>query len=94
MADQAAADDIQVSTVAIGEPDTAGSSANLLQQMAESTGGQYLTAASSDQLTQVYETLGSNLSYDLAIGGSGTLYLILAVVLALLAGWALLTLPR
>jgi Ca-activated chloride channel family protein len=94
VADQAASENILVSTVAIGRPDTGGSSANLLQQMAEATGGQYLTADSADQLTQVYETLGSNLTYDLAIGGSGTLYLILAVILALLSGWALLTLSR
>jgi hypothetical protein len=80
-----------VSTVAIGTPD---SSSNLLQQVATTTGGSYLTAASADQLTQVYETLGSQLSYDLAIGGSGTLYLILAVVMALLAGLAMLKLPR
>jgi Ca-activated chloride channel homolog len=90
----AADDDILVSTVAIGEPDASGSSQSLLQRMAASTGGQFLTAASADQLTQVYRQLGSHLSYDLAIGGNGALYLVFAVILALLAGAALLRLQR
>jgi Ca-activated chloride channel homolog len=67
---------------------------SLLGDLAGTTGAQAFSASSADQLTGIYRTLGSRLSYDLAVGGSGKLYLILAAALLLAAGLAASVLSR
>jgi hypothetical protein len=75
-----------VHTVVLGQAATgegdAGANVELLQQIATTTGAQTFTAESAGELDQVYETLGQQLSTDLAINASGTLFYVLAAVLA------------
>jgi Ca-activated chloride channel homolog len=93
---------IPVYTVAIGEATTTspGPSAStgassdpspdVLGEMAESTGARSFTTSTSDQLTQVYDTLGSRLSSELAIDESAGPFVIAAVVMLLAATGILL----
>ena len=87
---------IPVFTVAIGEASqtTGGANTTLLAQLAKTTGAKTFTAQSASELTQVYTSLGSRLSYDLAVGGSGVLFVVLAGVLALAAGISLILITR
>jgi len=77
---------VPVHTVVLGQAATgegdAGANVELLQQIATTTGAQTFTAESAGELDQVYETLGQQLSTDLAINASGTLFYVLAAVLA------------
>lgn len=76
------------SAVGAGEVDAAGATAggDLLTRLASATGGQGFTAQSAGELTSVYETLGSRLSYDLAAGSSAGPFMLLAALFALSAG--------
>ena len=88
---------IPVYTVAIGEatgasaapsPSTGAmpdASPDVLGEMAESTGARSFTTSTSDQLTQVYDTLGSRLSSELAIDESAGPFVIAAVIMLLAA---------
>jgi Ca-activated chloride channel family protein len=87
---------IPVYTVAIGEATTASPgpsvstgapdvSPDVLGEMAESTGARSFTTSTSDQLTQVYDTLGSRLSSELAIDESAGPFVIAAVIMLLAA---------
>ena len=88
---------IPVYTVAIGEATTASpapsastgampdASSDVLGEMAESTGARSFTTSTSDQLTQVYDTLGSRLSSELAIDESAGPFVIAAVIMLLAA---------
>jgi len=58
---------------------------DLLDRIAATTGGRTFTTSSAGQLTQVYSTLGSRLSYELAIGSRAGAFVGLAVALTLLA---------
>ena len=58
---------------------------DVLGEMAESTGARSFTTSTSDQLTQVYDTLGSRLSSELAIDESAGPFVIAAVVMLLAA---------
>jgi Ca-activated chloride channel family protein len=73
-----------------GEGDGAGGSKGadasntaLLQEMASSTGGAFSTAATSGELSEVYDTLGSRLSSELAVGSSAVPFLAIAVMFVL-----------
>ena len=93
---------IPVYTVAIGEaPETSpGPSAStgpsaeapsdILGAMATATGAESFTSSTSDQLTQVYDSLGSRLSTELAIDESAGPFVIAAVVMLLAATGILL----
>jgi Ca-activated chloride channel family protein len=93
---------ISVYTVTIGEATTAtpepsastgttpNASPDVLGEMAESTGGRSFTTSTSDQLTQVYDTLGSRLSSELAIDESAGPFVIAAVIMLLAATGLLL----
>jgi Ca-activated chloride channel homolog len=96
-AQRAEANGVKVFTVAIGATDagaTDGANTALLTQLATTTGAQAFTAATSGQLTDVYRALGSQLSSDLAIEGSGARFVLLATALAIAAGISLLVLTR
>jgi Ca-activated chloride channel homolog len=92
---------VPVYTVAIGDAPTAspgssgstaatGAPADVLGEMAERTGAESFTTNTSDQLTEVYDTLGSRLSYELAIDDSAGSFVIVAVVMLLVASGVLL----
>jgi Ca-activated chloride channel family protein len=88
---------IPVYTVAIGEATAASpapsastgampdASPDVLGEMAASTGARSFTTSTSDQLTQVYDTLGSRLSSELAIDESAGPFVIAAVIMLLAA---------
>lgn len=59
--------------------------AALLEQIATTTGGTVSTASSADQLSSVYESLGSQLSSQLQISSSAQLFVFLAIALAMAA---------
>jgi Ca-activated chloride channel homolog len=94
-ADRARSLGVPVYTVVLGDPNAPhGADASLLQDVAERSEATSFTAESASQLTNVYQDLGSHLSVDLAISSGAQLFVILAIVLALGAGLALLALPR
>lgn len=96
-ADQAAAVAIPVHTVVLGQADVGeggGANVGLLQEIASTTGGQTFTAATAGELDQIYETLGQQLSTDLAVEGSGALFYVLAAVFAGLAAVSVLVSSR
>ena len=94
---------VAVFTVAIGQPPevsgvsgstggsaTAGPPPDVLAQIAEETGAKTYTTQTADQLTHVYDSLGSRLSTELAIDESAGPYVIAAVAMTLLAAAVLL----
>jgi Ca-activated chloride channel family protein len=93
---RAKSDGVKVFTVAVGATDagTDGANTGLLAQIANTTQAQAFTAKTSGQLTEVYSALGSQLSSDLAIAGSGARYVVLGTVLAIAAGISLVVVTR
>lgn len=93
---------VAVYTVAIGEGPSAPSgstgtaasspevSPDILGQIARTTGAESFTTSTSDQLTQVYDALGTRLSSELAIDESAGPFVIAAVVMLLAATAVLL----
>lgn len=71
-----------------GDAASADAAANvaLLQQIADATDGKTFSAATAGELNEVYSTLGSRLSYDLAISDVGAVFLVAATALAIAAG--------
>ena len=88
-AERAAAIAVPVHTVVLGQADTgagdSGANVELLQQIATTTQGQTFTAVSAGELDQIYETLGQQLSTDLAINDSGAVFYVLAAIFAAVA---------
>ena len=84
---RAAALGIPVYTVVLGTGahGTKPPDAKLLEQIATTTGGTVSSASSADQLSRVYETLGSQLSSQLQISSSAQLFVFLAIALAMAA---------
>ena len=76
---------VPVFTVAIGNVPTGDTSVNVLGQIAQQTGAKTYTTRSAHELSQVYDTLGSRLSYELAIGNRAGSFLLVAVLLILAA---------
>jgi Ca-activated chloride channel homolog len=85
---------IPVYTVAIGQPSSGGTGANLLGQIAEQTGAKTYTSSTAGELTQVYDTLGSRISYELAIGSHAGSFVIVAVLMTLIAAGLVLNRTR
>jgi Ca-activated chloride channel family protein len=83
-----------------GDPDTSAASgtpetgSGLLEQVSATTGAQTFSAQSAGELSQVYETLGAQLSYDLAVSGSAKGFLLLAALLGIAAGLAALVVSK
>jgi len=95
VADRANDLDVRIFTVVLGSTDAeAGANASLLQSVADRTGGQAFSAQDAGELTSVYDALGSRLSSELAISNSAALFVVIAVVLALAAGVAVLVTSR
>jgi Ca-activated chloride channel family protein len=66
-------------------------SGGLLARIARETGASAYTTRTADQLTEVYDTLGSRLSYELAIDTSAGPFVIAAVAMTLVAAALALT---
>ena len=84
--------DVPVYTVILGAPKQGGGGANadLLDQIATSTGAVSATAQTSSELSSVYEQLGSQLSSQLKISSSAQLFVFIAIALAVAAAVILL----
>ena len=92
---------ILVFTVAIGQPRSGASggaggesatpaASDVLARIAQDTGAKAYTTQTADELTQVYDTLGSRLSTELAIDESAGPFVIAAVAMTLIAAAVLL----
>jgi len=88
----AAARGVPVYTVILGAQKEGGGGANadLLNQIATSTGAVSATAQTSSELSNVYEELGSQLSSQLKISSSAQLFVFIAIALAIAAALTLL----
>ena len=96
-AERAAELSVPVHTVVVGQvTENGGRGANLeaLQAIADTSGGDTFSAETSDELTRVYETLGSELSVDLELRSSATPLVIAAVALTVVAGLLFIFLPK
>ncbi|CAN5680630.1 hypothetical protein BH18ACT17_BH18ACT17_07100 [soil metagenome] len=71
--------------VIVGNEEREGGDSRLLRTIASESGGSLSTAASADELDQVYDRLGARLASDLAVGSSATPLLVASVVLTSLA---------
>jgi Ca-activated chloride channel homolog len=90
-ADRAAQLGIPVYTVVLGDPAAEkGPDAGLLQDIATRTDASSSSALTAAELEEVYSTLGSQLSTELAIEGAGPLFIVLGVLLAIGAAAMLL----
>lgn len=79
---------IPVFTVTLGATEggsTASADDDLMRRIADGTGGSMFNALSADQLTDVYQELGSTLSSDLHVGSSAWIFVLLGGVFALAA---------
>ena len=85
--------EVPVFTVVLGSA-SSGADPAVLSSIAETTGAESFSALTAAELTQVYETLGSELSTRLAIGGSGPLFVALGALLAVAAGVLVLVTNR
>ncbi len=83
---------VPVYTVILGAQKEGGGGANadLLNQIATSTGAVSATAQTSSELSNVYEELGSQLSSQLKISSSAQLFVFIAIALAIAAAVVLL----
>lgn len=86
-AQAAATGGIPVYTVVLGSDTGTGRGANtqLLQQIATTTGGTMSTAGTSEEVSSIYESLGSQLSSQLEVSSSAQLFLFIAIALGIAA---------
>jgi Ca-activated chloride channel family protein len=89
---------VPVYTVVVGEvaEGNGGGGADLeaLEEIAATSGGRTFTAETADELTTVYENLGSELSVNLEVERSTTPLVIAAIALTVIAGFMLVLTPR
>jgi hypothetical protein len=82
---------VQVHTVLLGQSAGGlGDSVAFLQEIADTTGGSAYTADTASGLIEVYETLESEISTELAISDFGALFVGVAGALAIAATVAIL----
>ncbi|HWL90706.1 MAG TPA: VWA domain-containing protein [Actinomycetota bacterium] len=88
---------VPVFTVVVGqvaEDEGPGADLQALEAIARTSGGETFTAETADELTRVYENLGSELSLDLDVKPSTRPLVIAAIALTVLAGIMLVVMPR
>lgn len=88
---------VPVYTVVEGQvqaTDGGGANIETLESMAAISEGETFTAETADELTRVYESLGSELSVDLDVSSFSTPLVVASIVLALVAGFMLVLTPR
>jgi Ca-activated chloride channel family protein len=89
--------EVPVFTVVTGQVEGGeGGLANLevLEEISTVSDGDTFTAETADELTRVYENLGSALSVDLDVEGFSTPLVVAAIGLAIVAGFMLVLIPR
>ena len=89
--------EVPVFTVVVGQVSGGeGQGADLaaMESIAETSGGDTFTAETADELTGVYENLGSELSVDLELRSTATPLVIAAIALTVLSGLLFVFLPR
>jgi Ca-activated chloride channel family protein len=89
--------EVPVFTVVVGQTaEGEGPSANLaaLEAISETSGGETFTAETADELTTIYENLGSELSIELDVELSTTPFVVAAIILTVVAGLMLVLAPR
>jgi Ca-activated chloride channel family protein len=94
---RAGAIDVPVFTVVVGEVaegDGPGANLEALEEIARTSGGETETAETADELTTIYEDLGSDLSVELDVEPSTTPLVIAAIALTVIAGLMLVLTPR
>jgi Ca-activated chloride channel family protein len=85
-AQAAATGGIPVYTVVLGaDTGKGGANTELLQQIATTTGGTMSTAGTSQEVSSIYESLGSQLSSQLEVSSSAQLFLVIAIALGIAA---------
>jgi Ca-activated chloride channel family protein len=85
-AQEAATLEVPVYTVVLGVADSGtkqAANAELLEEIASTTGAQSFTAGTASELTQIYDQLGTQLSTQLKISNSAALFVGAAVALAI-----------
>jgi Ca-activated chloride channel homolog len=89
---------VPVFTVVVGQvaegSENAGADLEALESIARTSGGKTKTAETADELTTVYENLGSELSLDLDVEPATRPLVIAAIALTVLAGLMLVLMPR
>jgi Ca-activated chloride channel family protein len=78
----------------VGEGEDGGADLETLETIADTSGGETFTAETADDLTTIYEDLGSELSVDLDVERSTTPLVIAAIALTVIAGVMLVMTPR
>jgi Ca-activated chloride channel homolog len=78
----------------VGEGEDGGADLETLEAIADTSGGETFTAETADDLTTIYEDLGSELSVDLDVERSTTPLVIAAIALTVIAGVMLVMTPR
>lgn len=93
---RAASLDVPVFTVVVGQVTEEGPGVDLgaLEAIANTSGGDTFTAETSDELTSIYSSLGSELSVELEVEPSTTPFVVAAIALTILAGLMLVYMPR
>lgn len=97
-AERARASSVPVFTVVVGQVDEGnggpGADLETLETIASTSGGQTFTAETANELTRVYEDLGSELSLNLDVEASTKPLVIAAIALTVVAGFMLVLMPR
>jgi Ca-activated chloride channel family protein len=90
--------DVPVFTVVVGHvPEgekRGGANIEVLEAIADTSGGETFTAETADELTTIYEDIGSELSVELDVEPSTTPLVIAAIALTVVAGLMLILAPR
>jgi Ca-activated chloride channel homolog len=88
---------VRVFTIVVGqvaEGEDGGPNLETLEAIADTSGGETFTAETADDLTTIYEDLGSELSVDLDVERSTTPLVIAAIALTVIAGVMLVMTSR
>ena len=89
--------EVEVFTVVVGQVadgEGPGADAAALDAIARASGGDSFSAGTSEELTTIYTNLGSDLSLELDVKPSTTIFVIAAIALTILAGLMLVYAPR
>jgi Ca-activated chloride channel family protein len=89
--------EVEVFTVVVGQVSDGGgpgADAAALEAIARASGGDSFSAGTSEELTRIYTNLGSDLSLELDVKPSTTLFVVAAIALTILAGLMLVYAPR
>ena len=96
-AERAGSLEVEVFTVVVGQVSNGegpGADSEALEAIARASGGESFSAGTSDELTAIYTNLGSDLSLELDVKPSTTVFVVAAIGLTILSGLMLVYSPR